>query len=338
MNVIADELAASPHWFPFELDFDSDRVSFIRLQKSDYARASFLDARIGPQSSSPASLPWPQVEAAIASARLVERCGFIFHLGHVGSTLLSRLIGAHAGAFSIREPVVLRTLASRSHPPQAQLSGCLKLLSRTFEARQLAVIKATSFVSELAGTLLSRAFAPKAVMMSVAPESYFATILGGPNSRQETRTLAPSRLLRLQKRLGEQAWELASLSEGEVLALTWACEMSALAQAARAAGGRVLWVDFDQFLMTPTKDLTAVLRHLDFDASAETVAKILAGPDMQRYSKAPEHAYDAELRSDVLNHARATHGSEIRRGLVWLERAAARFSVIGDAVQYKATA
>jgi len=105
-----------------------------------------------------------------------------------------------------------------------------------------------------------------------------------------------------------------------------------LVQAAQAAGRRVLWVNFDQFLEGPTARLTAVLRHFGFDASADTVGRILSGPDMLRYSKAPEHAYDAQLRRDVLNHARATHGSEIRRGLAWLDRSAAQFAAVRDAL------
>jgi hypothetical protein len=331
MDDIADELGASPEWFPHELDLAQDRVSFIRLQEPDYERASFLDARIVTPASIKKSLRWPDIEAAISAAQLSERCGFIFHIGHVGSTLLSRLVGAHPAAFSVREPMVLRTLAQLALAPEPPLAGCLKLLSRTFEPRQLAVIKATSFVSELASSLVSRAAAPKAVVMFVSAESYFATILGGPNSRQEARMMAPSRLERLHRRIGQPAWQLASLSEGEVLGVSWACEMCALAHATKEAAGRTLPVDFDRFIGSPTTTLTTVLRHFDLEAASDTVAAILAGPDMRRYSKAPEHPYDAQLRRDVLNQARTVHRAEIGRGLAWLDRAAAQFDVIRDA-------
>ena len=39
------------------------------------------------------------------------RWGYIFPIGHVGSTLLSRLIGSHTGIFSLRESALLRTFA-----------------------------------------------------------------------------------------------------------------------------------------------------------------------------------------------------------------------------------
>jgi hypothetical protein len=330
---MADELGTSPEWFPYELNLAGASASFIRLQKTDYERASFLDTRIITPGAVRREWVWPQVEAAISKAHLIERCGYIFHIGHVGSTLLSRLIGAHPAAFSLREPLVLRGLAQSVRAPDAQLSGCLKLLSRTFAPEQVAIIKATSFVSELAAALMSRASAPRALMMFVAPESYLATILGGPNSRQEAKTMAPGRLARLQQRIGQSVGQLASLSEGEVLALSWACEMSALVQAANSAESRVLWLDFDRFLNSPTTLLNAALRHFELETSSSAATRILAGPDMQRYSKAPEHAYDAQLRNEVLNQARALHGAEIGRGLAWLDRAAARFGPVRDALQ-----
>ncbi|MGB6353410.1 MAG: hypothetical protein WBF21_05485 [Steroidobacteraceae bacterium] len=342
---MTQSLADSPVLFPHGLDVRTDSVHFIRLERADYERASFLDARILTPHTSVRTLPWAEVAAAVDAAKLAERCAFIFHIGHVGSTLLSRLIGTRPDAMSLREPMVLRVLAqlqseSGPRPPawtgagyDVRLGACLKLLSRTFEPRQRAVIKATSFVSELAAELLSRGSAPRALAMCVSPESYLATILGGPNSRQEAKMLLASRLQRLHRRIGRQVWRPEALSEGETLALGWACEASALAQAKRTAGERMLLMDFDRFLARPPALLLAALHHLGIDATPAEVAAILNGPHMQRYSKAPEHAYDAALRREVLNEARAVHGAEISRGLAWLERAAMEFVPVAEAVR-----
>ena len=53
---------------------------------------------------------------------------------------------------------------------------------------------------------------------------------------------------------------------------------------------------------------------------------------MTRYAKAPEHAYDADLRAAVLAEARQTAGAEIAKGMAWLERAAAEFPAIAAAL------
>ena len=350
MDGLTESLGRSPELFPYELDARNDTITFIRLGRADYDGASFLDARLLTPRTTRHTLPWGQVAAVIETANLAQRCNFIFHIGHVGSTLLSRLVGAYPGAFALREPMLLRTFVQLEREPGAKppawsdadvetrLGGCLKLLSRTFDPRQRTVIKATSFVSELGARLLSRPAAPKALMMYVSPESYLATILGGPNSRQEAKMLAPSRLHRLHQRLGRPVWRLQSLSEGEMLALGWACEMSALVQATHAADSRAWGLDFDRFLDRPAEALLTALSHFDLDPTPDEVTAILRSPTMRRYSKAPEYAYDAALRLEVLNEARAAHGAEIRRGLAWLDRAAAQFAPVRDAVAFAAAA
>jgi hypothetical protein len=80
--------------------------------------------------------------------------------------------------------------------------------------------------------------------------------------------------------------------------------------------------------------LSAVLRHLGIEGSSNEIRAIIEGPHMRRYSKSPDHAYDAALRRDVLDAARAAHGAEIRRGLAWLERAAGQCAAVRDALVF----
>ena len=336
MDKLLESVTQSPELFPYAFDPRGDQVTLIRLTRADYENASFLDARILTPKTPSGAMPWRLLAESIAAAQLREHCRFIFHIGHVGSTLLSRLLGAHPQVFALREPMVLRTFSNphleiRGSDFADRLTGILKLLSRTFEPNQTSVIKATSFVSELAPALMSRPLALPAVALFVSAESYMATILGGPNSRQEAKILAPSRIDRLHRRLGHEEWRSASLSEGEVLALSWACEMSALAEAIAVAPERILQIDFDRFLHDPSA-LFDVFRHLGVAVSHGEVHAILAGPDMRRYSKAPQFAYDTALRVAVLNEARATHAAEIRRGLAWLDRTASKWPVVGRAV------
>jgi len=339
MDKLLESVTQSPELFPYAFDVGSDQVTLIRLTRADYENASFLDARILTPKTPSRAIPWPALAKSVDAAQLREHCRFIFHIGHVGSTLLSRLLGAHPQVFALREPLVLRTFAN----PNAmigrgdfadRLTGMLKLLSRTFDANQTSVVKATSFVSELAAGLMSRTFALPAVALYVSAESYMATILGGPNSRQEAKILAPSRIDRLHRRVGQE-WRVTPLSEGEILALSWACEMSALAEAVAASRERILQIDFDRFLQDPSA-LSDVFRHFGVAVSDGEVRAILAGPDMRRYSKAPQFAYDLGLRTAVLNEARAVHAAEIHRGLAWLDRAASQWPVVGRAMTLKA--
>jgi hypothetical protein len=341
MDALAQSLARSPELFPHALDVRTDAIGFIRLSRADYEIASFLDERIVTPHSVRRTLPWSEVERAVAAAALGERCHFIFHIGHVGSTLLSRLLGSQPGVQALREPAILRTLAQiRGEPAierqawgsdgfEERLAALLKLWSRTFDPADRAVVKATSFVSELACELLARPSRSRAILMYVSAESYLATILGGANAPQEARILAPDRLKRLQRRLGET---IVAPGIGEIVAMSWACEMTALLKASDSAGERALLLDFDTFLAEPASMLAQAARHLGLRAHDEDIRSSIEGPGMRRYSKAPEYAYDAALRRDVLNQARATSGAEIKRGLSWLEALARRHASVEEAL------
>jgi hypothetical protein len=344
MDVLAAALERSPELFPHSYDPGADTVSFLPLSEEDYRRASFLDARLLGRQAATRTVPRVQLEAAIAEAGLSEGCDFIFHIGHTGSTLLSRLLATDPRVLPIREPMILRTLAQPAAGTvpdselDARLALFLKLWSRSFRSGQGPIVKASSFVSELAARILARPYRPKAIFLFVPPRTYLATILAGPNSRQETKMLAPARLARLHRRLGSNAWNLSALSEGEAIAMSWACEMCALADAGREAGDRVLWLDFDDFLADPQAGLSAAFRHLGVAVDSAAVAAILAGPEMRRYAKATEHAYDAQLRRELLRRAEAEQGEEIARGLAWLERAGSEFPQIRDQLTTRANA
>jgi hypothetical protein len=301
---------------------DAGGVTLVRLDEAAYRAASFLDQRLldtglERQTCEPATL-------AAAAARLVPQAHYIFHLGHVGSTLISRLIGAHPGCFALREPALLREFAARGEPRgDLSLRGAQALLSRTWRPDQRAVIKASSFVSELAATVLAGEERPVAICVVAQPRAYLCGILAGANSRLETGQLAPARLRRLTRRFAGSGWRPETHSEGETIAMSWLCEMSALQEAARSFRSQVLWLDFDAFLGQPAAGLEAMLRMLGVIPAAGEVEAILAGPLMRQYSKAPEHAYDAALRAEVLELAEREHPLEIRRGMEWLRAAGA---------------
>ena len=326
--------------YPHSYDELNDSVLVIDMTRDAYAAASFLDQRIlTPQTRG----QWLAADPVDKALEVVDRsdCDFIFHIGHVGSTLLSRLIGALPGVLALREPAALRTLAQlkaeiSSHESviapatfERRLTSFVKLWSRTYAPTERSIVKATSFASELAGDLMARNGGRPSIALTVAPETYIAGILGGEGSRQELQVMAPSRLKRLHARLGRGCWRLYELSDGERAAMSWTCEMLALRG---ADAGRLRWIDFEAFLRAPSENLAGALRHIGVPATSAEIEALTSGPLMQRYSKAPEHAYSPQLRAQLLEQSRREEGDEIRRGLAWLDAAAKAHPSIATAI------
>ena len=345
MTPLAQSLALSPEVYPHAYDAVNDTAYAVRFTEADYARASFLDQRALTPQTPGEWIKWADLTAAVDEAALKVDLGFIFHIGHVGSTLLSRLIGRLTSVLSLREPLPLRVLAQMqlelptaasawsADDYEARLAVFLRLWSRPFRPGQLPVVKATSFCSELAAEVLARPSAPRALLLSVAPETYLATIFAGEFNHLDIKGMASNRLRRLHRRIGEEAWRLHALSYGEQVAMSWAAEASALSQAADAAGPRALALNFDRLLAEPEATLAAVFAHFGRDVFDDEIYAIASGPDMSRYAKAPEHGYDASLRTAVLDQAREEHAAEIARGMAWLERAAAAHPIIASLLE-----
>jgi len=324
------ELRDSPAWFPLEV-LAGGAVRLLRLDEAAYRSASFLDQRLL-QEAFPRAQVTPQLLAA-AAAGLIPCARYLFHTGHVGSTLLSRLLGAHEAFFSVREPALLRAAADTASQDSAAAESLpievtLALLGRSWRPQQRAVVKATSFVSEIADPILAMSGDAAAVFIFAGPLAYLRGILAGENSRAETQSLAARRLRRLLRRLRPPAWRFDPRSEGEQVAMSWLCEMLALQQAAAKRPGRILWVDFDAFLDAPLAGLARIFRSFGVDPAPGELEALLAGPIMRRYSKAPEHAYDAALRREVLASADWHHGEEIRRAARWLDAVAAEHAEV----------
>lgn len=323
-TITADEIVRSPAWFPLET-MQGEAMRLVHLDEAAYRAASFLDQRL-------LAAPYRQGACALAvlsgaAERLAPPSKYIFHTGHVGSTLISRLLGAHENFFSLREPALLRAIAARSSSSAAgapSLGVTLALLGRTWRESQHALVKATSFVSELAEVMLAADHRPLAILMFAQPLSFLRGIFAGPNSRAETAQLAPARVQRLRRRLGEGDWQPDPHSEGECIAMSWLCEMTALRQAADRFGSQVLWVDFDDFLREPLAGLAAIFQALGARPAPREIESLVSGALMRQYSKAPEYAYDAALRRAVLLSGEREHAGEIRRGLQWLQQLAAR--------------
>jgi hypothetical protein len=321
------EISNDATWLAQALDPAAGVVRLIAMDRESYRAASFLDDRMLQQAVDAHIVPWPEVAAAMASDSRHD-ARWIFHIGHVGSTLVSRMLGEISGVLAIREPRLLRDLALTTPEVRARSIGAVpKLMSRAFSADEIACVKATSFVSEIALELVPTG--ERALFMFATPRNYIASILAGENSVQELRMLADDRAERMAARVGT----LAGCNDAEAAAAAWACEMTALEAAAEAMPDRpIAWADFDRMLGDMPAELARAASFFGFSAEKAGLRAIADGPLMARYSKAPEFEYSPSLRSELIAEASAFHRRDIDGALAMLGRAAEKSALLARAL------
>jgi hypothetical protein len=322
-----EEMAQDAKWLAQALDPAAGMVRLVAMDREAYRAASFLDDRILQTPVDAQIVPWPQVEEAVAG-ELRHDARWIFHIGHVGSTLLSRLLGELDGVLAVREPRLLRDIAlSPPEVRQRYIVPVAKLMSRTFAETEIACVKATSFASEIAPELVPPG--ERTLFMYATPVNYIASILAGENSLQELRMLAGPRA----QRANALDVYVPAQNDADHAAAAWATEMTALETAAEAMTDRqVAWADFDAMLRGMENELTRLVAFFGFAADADRVHAVATGPLLSRYSKALEYEYSAGLRQELIAESSEQFAREIDGALAMLRAAAEKSPLLGRAL------
>lgn len=315
---LPDNLTGDASWLVQAIDPRARLARLVHMDGDTYRAASFLDDRLLSATTKSRLCGLDELVAA-AEGFAAPPAGWIFHIGHVGSTLVSRLLGELPGVLSLREPRALRDLAVAGSERPRLARALSALMARRGPTDRTVIIKATSFVSEYVHVLAAQG--DRALFLYASLPNYVAGILAGENSVKELAALHDQRLERLASR--EIVLQGFDRSDAFRAAAAWACEMTSLeAGAETLTHSNALWADFDAMLTDMPLWLGRVAEHFGVAISPQRADELAASELMRRYSKAPEYDYSPSLRAELLTEATRQHRPEIRAAVAALRDAA----------------
>lgn len=317
----------------------------VGLSQPAYRAASFLDDRVLAPGIAGGWVPLARLDEATRTVATPRPLHLVLHTGHVGSTLLSRLLDELGGTLGLREPLALRTLADAgdglaggdslvsADEFHALVALCLRLWGRGYADTRQCIVKATSSACRVAPLLLAQAPGVRAVYLNLRAEPYLATLLAGENSVGDLRGHGQERYRRLLGAGARLPGPLHAMSPGELAALGWLAESLTRHVVAAGHPGRTLLLDFDALLADLPGALGTVARHFGIACTPAQLQAAATGRTLRSYSKAPEHEYSPALRAQILAQARHEHAGEIRAGLAWIAAVARTQPLVQSAVE-----
>lgn len=337
-------LPRTPDVHVAKLEIVREAVLLIEFSHNAYRAASFLDERIATPATRGAWIRLPDFVRQSLETREERPLRFIFHTGHVGSTLVSRLLDEAQTVLSLREPLPLRQLAN-AHDTVADASSLLsrqqfddllesflRCWGRGYKATRSTIVKATSATGRLAPAIFARRSEARGIYMNLRAEPFIATLLGGANSHIDLRGHAVERMQRLQALGATDLTPLHRLSPGELAAASWLAETWSQRLALDGCGNRIIAVDFETFLADVPGEMGRIAGHFGLLVDAKFLSAIERSPALTRYSKAPEHEYSPALRAEILAESRERNRDEIRKGLAWLEQVGTSNPTAGEVI------
>lgn len=308
---------STPAWHLYDFDEQQQQAILLELGESDYRAASFLDQRVEALAKQRQELPLAELQNTLGVAARPVRC--IFHLGHCGSTLLSRALAANPNVLPLREPLTLRRLAAE---PAARhlLPLVLSAHTRVFHPAQVAMIKASSVCNQLIDPVLRHHPDSRAILLYVPLETHLAGMLGKLTSPVDLSAQAKSKLADWRAITGAAPLEVEDLDTTQLAVLAWLASMYFLLAAAGSFPRQALLLDFEEMLVDAEASLVrcASFMELGPEPQGEINAILAAWPEISTsYSKQPDLPYSAFNRRKTLQRGRATRRDDIKRGMNW---------------------
>jgi len=315
MNPDAERLLTTPDYH--FLAFDGDSALFLQMDRAAYHRSAFLDRRAQALSDTPLRLPLAPLISMIAD-RSPPRTGWIFHVAHCGSTLLSRLIDSPESSLVLREPPPLRQLGlaaaagDTSRQWRERLGLAHNMAARRFDRERPTIIKANVPVNFMLDELDGNDPESPFVLLHLALEPYLLAVLRTPQHRtwieRITSQLAPT----LAGRVGLST----SASLAERAAALWLAQLRAF-QLLLASNPLAVSLDAEQLFASPVETALAAADHFgatDVDVAAN--ADALAG----HYAKDISKPFDAAASKLRQKEDRIRLSEEIAVSRSWIER------------------
>ncbi|MDR0183642.1 hypothetical protein [Lysobacter arvi] len=301
----------------FAFDAAQDRGWVLHFGAEDYRRASFLDQRaLGRRDVSGWAVDRAELLAALGPSAPLRDVHWLFHIGHCGSSLVSRLLDLVPGALGLREPLPLLALAHGREDPLAQPweAPVLALLARGFADSRAVIVKPTSVVTTIADRLLPPT--GRGCLLWVDLHTWLATMLRDVRLIEGALATEPLRLAR-------QPALPPAQTDGARLARAWLIEQLRWRSLARdpALSGRLIDLDFADVLRDPAPTVARLAAHYGLDVPDDWAQRIKASELLSRYAKDGDAHFDANARRRELAAATEKHADGIADGLQWAHTA-----------------
>ena len=306
MRLALGDLYTSPDHYLHS--FDADNAIVVPMDRAAYHRSIFLDGRISPAAGQAMALP---VAALAQGTRAPQPTSWIFHMAHVGSTLLARALDDPEASLVLREPLALRQVAIQ--PDDQRLAIVAAMLGKRYRADAPTLVKANVPVNFMLPKLTAIDPNARAILLYLPLRDYLLAILRSDSHRNWLRNVTAF--------LAPYLGDLSASSDAERGAALWLAQVDAFA-GALAAMPNACALNAEQFFAEPEAVLNAAAAHLAVPIGPAAIAATVAGPLFASNAKNPTLAFDNRQRIARRDDLQCSMSAELDAAQQWIRRRA----------------
>ncbi|MFT6033104.1 MAG: hypothetical protein ACI854_001637 [Arenicella sp.] len=327
------QLIDDPSWLAYKLDFATEAIEFLSLDKADLSEATWLTRDALGASARSVSVSLVEVLRVINSQPTVTRkppC-FIFHTAYCASTFLSRCLAVKGISVSLREPQILLDAANAKRLQwRSQTSSmdfrhfpalALRLLQKHAEPHERLIIKPVNSVNNIIAELLHASGSSNSLMLYTDARNFLlSTLKKGEEAKQRQRAMFD--LLRCDfphlSNLGLS--DAIHMSDLKVSLTLWRLQLE---QAEQALGhfsskGVIRSLHAETLINQPSKGLEAVNNFLELGFSSELINDIVLSDLSTHDAKSLGNSFSTDKREASYRKVEDFYGADLENGYKWL--------------------
>jgi hypothetical protein len=328
---------SDPNLVAWSILFAESKCEFRVADQASLQEQSFHDGRLALSGALNGGTAKVDLETLISLVEQKHRAGglsparFIFHVGHCGSTLLSRVLAQSPKILAHREPYILGGMSDTLRDIDSAtawvrqdtwlqiLRTVVYLLGRTDEPYEQAVVKVKSGQTNLAMPLLGLDKRIRAIGLYVPLERFLAGALRDDGRTTDAAIFVPHKLRDWIEISGTTVLKVADLTTVQRIGVCWLSSMAQMIAVAERFPDRLMLVNFEEFLRDPPRSIDGVLSHMHLGGEK---SEILAGyrEVASSHSKEPDKKFDRASRERLLIESRERNSDRIEAGLKFIEQ------------------
>ena len=332
----AKELITDPHYLAYRLDFNSERIGFLRVSGEEVRAASSLSRRTIDPGRELLEVALADVIAELPPAidSLASKPPrFIFHTAYCASTFVSRCVHVDGLSVSLREPQILLDAANakrlqwQSNTTEISYRElpaiALALLQKHASQQETSILKPINSVNNIIPELLQACGPTRSLILYTDARNFILSSLRkGEGGMQTVRSMFD--LIRCDfPHLSQlQLSHVIHMTDLRVIMTLWRLQIEQAQAAASEAGqdGSMATLYGENVVRDAQSALTAISQHLDAGIEPDHIQKLMRSDLIGEDAKNSGEAFSARIREERYQRLEDIFGNDINDGLEWLTR------------------
>lgn len=322
------ELITDPSYFPFELSSDK-RIGFLKISSGTFKRSPFLDKRIVVPDSQLIYEDASEIEKKLKYIKISEKKDLIhiFHISHVGSTFISKLLESINELKVLREPNILKNFIREYHnlgrasseykkyELDSILHGILNLFLRGSESKVLIKHMSHNLNLPLRNVHLEN-ISQKEILLYTSLRNFLYHSISSEGLKRDALTNASFRLAQLNNLCFSNSFKIDDLEYLEIISIIWMVEFAKIYYR-KLSKENVLLINFDNEFSENKKEETIkkILKYI-FDDDLHHFQAIMSSHYWYINPKNGEE-YSFQTRQKIIRNNKFSKISEVEQACNW---------------------